>query len=288
MSRVRLNRFLRQCESPACSRTGRVWRAWLELRHGSSLDGRWYCSPECLEQALVSAISQSLPTATRPPAKAHRVPLGLLLLSRGLVDNEQLQMALKAQRDSGSGRLGEWLRHMGAVSEEQVTQILGSQWSIPVFPLNQSQRFLECAHLVPFPLLEVAVMLPVHHISTSQHLYVAFIDRVNYSALYAVERMLACHTEPCLASQSQVLEALNQLRARPHPVEVLVDNVSDPGEMANSIMAHSARLGSTEIKVSGFDGFIWARLFAQSQFTDLLFQAQKDQPQFIIPGELQA
>ena len=143
------------------------------------------------------------------------------MLSRGLVDNEQLKKALKAQKESGSGRVGEWLRHIGAVSEEQVTQILGLQWSIPVFPLNQSRRFLECAHLVPFPLLEVAEMVPVHHIPTSQHLYVAFVDRVNYSALYAVEKMLECHTEPCLAVQSQVLQALNELRGRPRPVEFL-------------------------------------------------------------------
>src|SRR5208337_4688126 len=106
------------------------------------LDGHWYCCPECFERALAAAVGQSLPGMVQPPAAPHRVPLGLLMLSRGLVDNEQLKKALKAQKDSGSGRVGEWLRHIGAVSEEQVRQILGVQWSIPIYPLNQSRRFL--------------------------------------------------------------------------------------------------------------------------------------------------
>jgi hypothetical protein len=209
------------------------------------------------------------------------------MLSRGLVDNEQLKKALKAQKDSGSGRVGEWLRHMGAVSEEQVTQILGIQWSIPVFPLNQSRRFLEYAHLVPFSLLEVAEMVPVHHLPSSQHLYVAFVDRINYSALYALEKMLECHTEPCLAVQSQLLQALEELRGRPRPVEVLVDNISAPGEMASAILAQSERLGATDVRVSGFDGFIWARLLSPPGFTDMLFQTQRSQSELFVPAEAQ-
>ncbi|HMD85768.1 MAG TPA: hypothetical protein VKO18_13820 [Terriglobia bacterium] len=282
---MNVERFARQCESSACSHRRRLWRDWLEPLRGYTLDGHWYCRPACFEQALASAITQFLPGAAQPPAAAHRVPLGLLMLSRGLVDNEQLKKALKAQKDSGSGRVGEWLRHMGAVSEEQVTQILGLQWSIPVFPLKQSRRFLECAHLVPLPLLEVAEMVPVHHIPTSQHLYVAFTDRINYSALYAVEKMLDCHTEPCLAVQSQVLQALKELRSRPRPVEFLMDSISDPGEMASAILAQVERLGASDVRISGFDGFIWARILALSGYTDILFQAQRNPPGSIVPEE---
>jgi hypothetical protein len=253
--------------------------------HGYSLEGHWYCSPECFERALTSAVAQLLHAKPQPPAVTHRAPLGLLMLSRGFVDNEQLKKALKAQKDSGTGRVGEWLRHIGAVSEEQVTQILGLQWSIPVFPLHQSRRFLECAHLVPFPLLEVAQMVPVHYITTTQHLYVAFVDRVNYSALYALEKMLECHTEPCLALQSHIIQALNELRGRDRALEILVDNLSEPGEIASSILTHVMRLGATDVRVSGFDGFIWARILSSSGHTDVLFQAQRNLPEFFAPAE---
>jgi hypothetical protein len=207
------------------------------------------------------------------------------MLSRGLVDSEQLKRALKAQKDSGGGRVGEWLRHMGVVTEEQVTQTLGLQWSIPVFPLNQSRRFLEYAHLVPFPLLELAEMLPVHHIPTSQHLYVAFTDRINYSALYALEKILECHTEPCLALQSHLLQALTELRSRPQSVKVLLDNISDPWEMARTICTHTVSLDATDVRVTGFDGFIWARILSRPGYTDILFQPQSDQTELFVPPE---
>jgi len=286
MAVLKVEGFARRCESPACSQRQGLWRAWLELQRGYSLDGHWYCSPECFEQALAFAIGQLLPGTAQPPAMAHRVPLGLLMLSRGLVDNEQLKKALKAQKDSGSGRVGEWLRHIGAVSEEQVTQILGLQCSVPVFPLHQSRRFLECAHLVPFPLLEAAEMVPVHYLPSSEHLYVAFADRINHSALYAVEKMLECHTEPCLALQSYLLQALEELRGRPRSVEILVDGISDPGEMASTIFAHAERQGSTDVRVSGFGGFAWARILSPPGYTDVLFQGPRNQPEFLVPSEL--
>jgi hypothetical protein len=285
MATMKVERSARQCEFPGCSHRRRLWRAWLDPLRGYSLDGHWYCSPECFEQALAAAVTQLLPGKVQPPAKTHRVPLGLLMLSRGLVDNEQLKRALKAQKDSGTGRVGEWLRHIGAVSEEQVTQILGVQWSIPVFPLNQSRRFLECALLVPFPLLEMAEMVPVHHIPSSQHLYIAFVDRINYSALYALEKMLECHTEPCLAVQSHIIQALNELRSRPRPVEILVDDISDPGEIAATILAYVTRVSAVDVKVSGFDSFIWARILAPSGYTDVLFHALKNQPDLFTPAE---
>ena len=278
MALLNLDRWAKQCEYPACSHRQRLWRAWLEPVRGYSLEGRWYCSQDCFEQALTSILSQMVQAKAQPPATTHRAPLGLLMLSRGFVDNEQLKRALKAQKDSGTGRVGEWLRHIGAVTEEQVTQILGLQCSIPVFPLGQSRRFLDCAHLVPFPLLEVAEMVPVHHIPTSQHLYVAFVDRINYSALYALEKILECHTEPCLAVQSHIIQALNELRGRHRAVEILVDNITEPTEIAGCVLEHAIRLGATDVRVSGFDGLIWARVISPSNFTDMLFQTSRDQP----------
>lgn len=276
-------RFLRRCESPACSRRRRLWRTWLEPGRGYSLDGHWYCSAACFDQALAFAIGQVLPGTAQPTAKTHRVPLGLLMLERGFVDNDQLKQALKAQKDSGSGKVGEWLRHIGAVNEEQVTQMLGLQWSIPVFPLNQSRRYLEYADLVPYPLLEAAEMVPVHYLPNSQMLYVAFIDRVKHSALYALEKMLECHTEPCLALQSHLLQALKELSSRHAPVDILANEISDPCEIAAAISDHATKLDATDVRVTGFCGFIWARILAPTGSADVLVQAPANSPEILLP-----
>lgn len=278
-------RIAHHCESPVCSHRRQSWRPWSGSPSGYSFEGHWYCSMECLAHALVAAIAEVLPKKASSPAKPHRVPLGLLLLSRGLVDNEQLKQALKAQKDSGTGRVGEWLRHLGAVTEEQITLALGLQWSIPVFPLGQSRRFLDCAGLVPLPLLETAEMIPVHLIPTSQTLYVAFVDRINYSALCALEKMLACRTEPCLAAQSHIRNALGEIRNRPPRFETFVDNVSDPANITNAVLTQVERLNATGLKVTGFADFIWARIFSEFEYTDVLFQGAQMGSEVLIASD---
>jgi hypothetical protein len=275
MAKINSERYFRPCESPTCPRRRRLWRALFVPLRGLSLDDHWYCSPECFRYALTSTIEQLLPGPPPPQNKPHRVPLGLLMLSRGYVDEEQLKRALQAQRDSGTGRLGEWLRHLGAVTEEQVTQILGFQWSIPIFPLNKSRQYLECSHLVPLPLLEVAEMVPVHYIPSSHHLYVAFVDRINYTALYSVEKMLECHTEPCLALQSQVQQALEDLHGRPRPSETLIDTVCDPLEIADATLFSASKLSAQGVRVSGFGGYIWTRILSPTGLTNVLFRIRK-------------
>ena len=82
-----------------------------------------------------------------------------------------------------------------------------------------------------------------------------------------------------------VVQALKELRGRPRPVEVLVDNISDPAEMASTILAQAERLGATDVRVSGFDGFIWARLLTPSGYTDILFQTARNPSELIVAPE---
>jgi hypothetical protein len=48
--------------------------------------------------------------------------------------------------------------------------------------------------------------------------------------------------------------------------------------MASTILTQVLRLGATDARVSGFDGFIWARILSPSEYTDILFQALRNQP----------
>jgi len=236
------------------------------------LEGHWYCSPECLEAALGDLLEALVAAADREPALTHRVPLGLLMLSQGLVSHDQLKEALKAQRASGGGRIGDWLRHLGAATEEQITRALGMQWSLPVFPLGTSRNYVECAELVPLPLLEQARMLPAHFISRSRYLYVAFADRIDYTTLCALEKMLDCRTEPCLAPQTAIEQALSELRRRPRPAELVFDSVMNHNEIARAVCHHASSLAAEEIRAAACANRIWIQIAVPSGTTHLLFR----------------
>jgi len=62
---------------------------------------------------------------------SHRVPLGLLLLSRQQMTAAQLRTALERQRASGEGRIGDWLRRWVLPSELQITAAVARQWRVP-------------------------------------------------------------------------------------------------------------------------------------------------------------
>ena len=60
------------------------------------------------------------------------MPLGLNLISHGLLTIEQLKKATDEQKEAG-GEIGELLVRQGFVSEKQVTAIRAAEWGCPVF-----------------------------------------------------------------------------------------------------------------------------------------------------------
>ena len=104
------------CENPACGGLKDRHRIQGKRR----FEGRLTCSEECWRSILRQRIERELfaREAGRIVMHAHRVPLGLLLLSMGCITEEQLQAALEAQRKAKEGRIGEWLRRLTSLSEK--------------------------------------------------------------------------------------------------------------------------------------------------------------------------
>src|SRR5579884_1201794 len=241
--------LLPRCDNPECRAGETLWARVLRSRRGTRCAGNWYCSPACLETALVDRFSLLCQPPPVPRAVQHRIPLGLLMLARGLITQEQLQAALAAQRAGGSRKVGEWLQEMGAISEQEITAALGMQWCCPVFNLRDGP-LPPCVDLVPRPLLEFYRMVPVHFAAARRDLYVAFYHAVDYSALYAVEQMLRCNTRPCLVAASTMEQALEALRRqRPETAQRVFDSYTDKAEMARISRSYVLKVSATEVRI---------------------------------------
>ncbi len=268
-----------RCTNPHCPLQHGVWRTFLKSPRGVFLHKQWLCSPECLNQVLEQSLVPVIETTrANRETKSHRFPLGLVMHSLGLVTKESLQSALQAQREAGQGRVGDWLRRQGAVTEPQITQALAVQWSLPIYPLDRWERLLNWAHLLPLGLLHSFQMLPVHYLPASGLLYVAFSSRVDYTALYAIEQMLEFRTQPCVAQESQVEKALDALYRR----RVSEDNPI-LGPLESSLISGATRqevikFGAQEVRVAGCADNVWIRLSAADLVRDLLFQSRAERP----------
>ena len=260
-----------RCGRADCTSSASAWRRLCWRQGGTLLQGLWYCSPQCLEVAVCERFARTRQPFLPPPPPQHRIPLGLLLLSRGQVSDHQLRTALEAQRHGSQGPIGRCLLQLGFAAEAQVTAALGLQWACPVLPAFAALDS-RCTAMLPFRLLEKFRMLPVQHVAASNTLYIAFSQGVDYAALYAIEQMLACRTEPCLLGHSTMEEVLERLGHERRPGELLFEGWRDIAEMARITCGYALKLGAQEIRVAACGEYVWVRLLPAEGATDLLFR----------------
>jgi hypothetical protein len=271
-----LDRVFRTCENPACRQRRIFWPAWLRKYEGICLQGQWYCGPECFEHAAQTAFYRLLPAPEEGRKRAHRIPIGLLLLSRGTITDDQLKRALLLQREKGNGRIGKFLQEIQAVREQDITEGLATQWGCPVYPLGRARDFLQCASLMPLTLLEAGRMLPVHYLRLQQTLYMAFVEGVDRTALYAVEQMLRLRTIPCIVSETELVAALESFRSVASGPTAVFDRPNEPLGMARTTSSYAWQVGAKDVWVARSGRFIWIRMETPKGYKDILFQGLGD------------
>ena len=200
------------CCDRACAVPGRMWNRASNRSSSVRVHNANYCFPGCFEQELRRRFAKLDSTSVAKAPRAHRMPLGLLMLSRGDIDDAQLRAVTARQREQSTSRIGECMQQMGFVGERRVTTALGAQWACPVLPENVTALACECP--VPYPLLRAFRMAPVSYVAATRIMHVAFSDGINYSALLAIEQALGCGTEACVCSSREMNVLLDKLEER--------------------------------------------------------------------------
>jgi hypothetical protein len=269
-------RFASRCAGSSCPRLGKLWPSWVRKSSGTYFEGRWYCGRVCLESALSSRVHSLLSTFQSEKPRAHRLPLGLLLVNRGVITQSQLREALRLQREAGHGKLGEWLRQTADVNVQQLTAALGQQWGCPVFPLEHQAAAVAWGDLIPFPLLDSAAAVPAYASPDGRFLHLAFEDRIDHTLLYAVEQMLLCRTFPCVAPGIAVQSQLEQFRRLNSRSDTCFDTVRESHEMTCTICNYAVELRAKRVVLARTAVFIWVRFFRADTARDLLFRILPD------------
>jgi hypothetical protein len=286
------------CSLASCACPQSLWQRFRD-RHrptGTYLQGAFYCRPQCLESALVGQLSQ-LRILAPAPLPPNRIPLGLLMVARGKLTYLEVTAALEAQRRARYGKIGEWIEKLGFATEQEVTTALALQWGCPVassLDLSTLQSFGN----IPLPILETFQMLPFNYVASTNTLYLAFGERVDHAALYAVEKILDCRTQPCVAGRQSIARQLDAMRQMPRPHDVEFGPMNDLAEMARIASSYTFRLTPKQVRLSRIGRFIWLRLDVnrymrsktRSLATNLIFRLATATPTpntFLRPSEFQ-
>jgi Type II secretion system (T2SS), protein E, N-terminal domain len=210
-----------------------------------------------------------------PASHNSRMPLGLNLMSRGLLTAEQLKKATDEQKETG-GEIGEVVVRQGFVSEKQVTEIRSAEWGCPVFKLPSHAAQIEIQ--VPSTLIRAYSMIPVHYVASTNLLYVGFVNSIEYGLLYAVEQLTGCKTTPCFVtptafqSEMEHTKQLQQGSAEPPVKELNFEGIRTPAEIARILCDTGLEMEAEEAFIGKCKEHVWARLKNGHKSADLLFK----------------
>jgi type IV pilus assembly protein PilB len=143
------------------------------------------------------------------------VKLGDLLLKAKLITQDQLDAALKSQREEG-GKMGEALVRVGAVTENDITETLSQQFGVPSIDLASFEIDPSVIKIVPGDVARKYGVLPVN--KTGATLTIAMGDPTNVFAMDDIKFMTGYNVEPVVTSAVALRKAIDRHYGTPRSV----------------------------------------------------------------------
>jgi len=261
------------CKCDYCHRS-LGFRHFSSRKVGLTIRGRWYCSSLCLKSVIADRIAGLLSSAPVERGYVSRMPLGLILISRGLLTNEQLKQAKAEHKESGD-EIGEVLVRQGAVTEQQVAAVRAAQWGCPVFATPK--LVVRTGVQIPSSLFRPNSMIPLHYITATKSLMVGFVSSIEYGLLYAIEQIAGCKTEPCFITRSEFelqMEQHQQLGVQTvdgAPKEADLEGTQSARDMAESLSDYAFESQAVDILFAKVKKRIWARVKCETRAFDMVF-----------------
>jgi type IV pilus assembly protein PilB len=133
--------------------------------------------------------------------------LGALLISANMISEDQLEKALKKQKNEG-GRLGSNLVAMGFIKEDRLIAFLSQQYGIPSVDVAKFDIDPEVSKLIPSDVAQKYMIVPLNR--TGSTLTIAMVDPSNVFAIDDVKFMTGYNVEPVVASETSIKEAIDK------------------------------------------------------------------------------
>jgi hypothetical protein len=237
-------------------------------RIGIFVGAAWYCSPDCFAMAsrttLSSLSSETLVEMPRNP----RLSLGLALLAKGYLDEDQLRLAtLRSEREGQ--KLETTLIECGLVTEKQIAVGRSAQWGYPVLAQDFVSQNVEAD--LPLALLRAFSAVPLHYSRRAKRLVLGFVYRVEHSLLQAIEQMTGFRAEACFITPTELNEQIDRLTTIPGYEEAVVENPGAAAQMARTLGGFAVEVSAREASFSKCNSWVWARMVGKRGTVDVVF-----------------
>lgn len=174
--------------------------------------------------------------------------LGDLLVKEKVITLEQLEQAIKLQKESHS-RLASALVKLGFLSDEDVTNFLSRQYGVPAINLSYFEIDPAVVKLIPYETAKRYQILPLSRVGAS--LTIAMVDPTNVFAMDDIKFMTGFNIEPVVASESSILEGIEKAYgvSKEAELEQVMQSMNDLGEGSDiEVQAEAQELELKELE----------------------------------------
>ncbi|MCK5129306.1 MAG: Flp pilus assembly complex ATPase component TadA [Clostridiales bacterium] len=204
--------------------------------------------------------------------------LGEMLLESGAITPEQLNFALKLQKQSKDRRLGDVLKELGYITEQKLISVLENQLGIPFVSLSKEKIEPEMATHVPINIARSHTLVPVKVVNDVLH--VAMEDPYSFLAIDDVRMVSRMQVQPLLAKPEDIIRAIDQLYgneyaekalediSREYDFDELVADIDQSSEdvgnapivrLVNSIIEEAVKHGASDVHIEPLENDVRIR-----------------------------
>ena len=130
-----------------------------------------------------------------------------LLLEKGIINQEQLEKALKLQRERG-GLIGQILVMLGYAKEEEIAQALTVQYGFPYLPLDNYEINAEVIKLIPENVATQYNLIAIDKIGDL--MTIAMSNPLNVQAVEDIELITKCKVQVFVSTMTDVNNAIKR------------------------------------------------------------------------------
>ena len=150
--------------------------------------------------------------------------LGAMLVSSGLITEEQLKNALATQQREG-GRLGSILVKMNFVQEEKLMMFLSKQYGVPYVDLSRFDIDANVVKLIPGEVAQKYQIMPINR--TGATITIAMVDPSNVFAIDDVKFMTGYNVEPVVATEAGIKQAMSKHYSMSDAIDTVMTKLGD-------------------------------------------------------------
>jgi hypothetical protein len=268
------NRVRAHCGHGACHNK-LLMRSVPQNRGGIRVGSQWYCGPDCFSAAMRAPLAALMSNRLTEMPRNPRISLGLAMLSRGFLTEDQLRHATSQSQRRGRD-LEHTLLQMDLATEKQLAAARSVQWGYPVLAQEGPCPMVRAD--LPLTFLRSFQAAPLHYLP-GKRLVLGFVQRVDPSVLQAIEQITGCRAEPCFLSPTEFEDQAERNVTAEDYEEAVIEQPGTPAHMAKTLGGVALEIGAREAIHVACKSWIWVRLGGKRKTVDVLFALRGAQAQ---------